>query len=134
MAEAIVLMFMLGGLAFAVILLVAHWVIYRKAGKPGWASRIPIYNALVLLEIVGRPWWWLLLFLLPGILMFAHPVLGMFALAAIVVMSLVLYHDLAVSFGKGWGWALGLIFLGFVFFPMLAFGDATYKGPAAKAA
>src|ERR1700761_9356385 len=36
-----------------------HWLIYAKAGQPGWAVLIPIYNFLVLLRIVGRPWWWL---------------------------------------------------------------------------
>jgi hypothetical protein len=41
------------------------WRIYEKAGKPGWASIIPIYNILVQLEILGRPWWWLLLMFVP---------------------------------------------------------------------
>jgi len=39
------------------------WKFFVKAGKPGWASIIPIYNILVELEIVGRPWYWLLLML-----------------------------------------------------------------------
>ena len=38
-----------------------QWKIFTKAGKPGWASIVPIYNIIVLLEIVGKPWWYLLI-------------------------------------------------------------------------
>jgi len=38
--------------------LYVYWRIFEKAGKPGWASLIPIYNTIILLEIVGKPWWW----------------------------------------------------------------------------
>ena len=37
------------------------WRIFEKAGQPGWAAIIPIYNVIVLLEIVGRPLWWIIL-------------------------------------------------------------------------
>jgi hypothetical protein len=92
----------------------SHWRVYEKAGKPGWASLIPIYNALVLLQIVGRPWWWILLCLIPLVN---------------IVVGIIIMVDLARSFGKGVGFALGIIFLGFIFIPVLAWGDAQYQGP-----
>jgi len=52
-------------LAIVILLIVSLWKIYLKANKPGWACLIPIYNIIVLLEIIGKPWWWLLLFLIP---------------------------------------------------------------------
>ena len=95
---------------------VSMWKIFVKAGQPGWAAIIPIYNAYILTKIVGRPWWWLLLMLIP----FVN-----------IVIAIILAIDLAKSFGKGGGFAVGLILLGFVFYPILAFGDARYQGPAA---
>jgi hypothetical protein len=126
MDDTIVMMFWIGYIAFLAIMIASGWVIFKKAGKPGWASIVPIYSGLVLLQIIGRPWWWILLFLLAFI-----PFVGWLA---VLVLSVIVCHDLAVSFGKGWGYTVGMVLLGFVFMPMLAFGDATYKGPAAKAA
>ena len=87
------------------------WKLYQKAGEPGWAVLVPVYNALVLLRIVGRPAWWLILLITPA--------------------ALIINFDLAKSFGKDWTYGLGITFLGFIFLPMLAFGSATYEGPAA---
>ncbi len=95
-----------------ILVIVSMWMIYVKAGKPGWASIVPIYNIIVLLEIVGKPWWWILLMLIP--------------LVNFIVVIIVL-NLLAKKFGKGVGYTLGLIFLGFIFLPILAFGDAKYK-------
>ncbi|MGZ8602769.1 MAG: DUF5684 domain-containing protein [Actinomycetota bacterium] len=102
--------------AFIVVYLVAAWIVYTKAGEEGWKALIPIYNVWVLLKIVGRPGWWLLLFLIP----FVNFVIW-------IIVSI----DLAKSFGKGTGFALGLIFFAPIFYMILAFGDATYRGPAA---
>jgi hypothetical protein len=126
MDETIIVAFMGFMLVLALIGIASMWVLFRKAGKPGWAAIVPIYNLLVLLEIVGRPWWWIFLFLLCFI-----PIVG---ILVSVVLAVIIYGDLARSFGKGWGYAIGLLFLGIVFLPMLAFGDATYQGPAAKKA
>jgi len=104
--------------AVAILILVAMWKVYQKAGKPGWAAIVPIYNILVLLEIVGKPWWWLLLMFIPFV--------------NIVIMILV-YLELATVFSKGTGFGCGLILLPFVFVPMLAFGDAQYTAPVAPA-
>ena len=78
---------------------------------------MPIYNLFVLLKIVGRPAWWVLLFFVPLVSF----------IAAIIVCI-----DLAKSFGKSAGFGLGLALLGFIFGPSLAFGSATYEGPAVQ--
>jgi len=103
---------------FAVIILViaAIWKVFSKAGEPGWAAIIPIYNLIVLLKIAGKPIWWFLLFLVPFV---------NFIIAIIVTFSL------AKSFGKGAGFALGLVFLPFIFYPILGFGSAAYVGTKA---
>ena len=100
-------------LAFIVLMIASMWTIFSKAGKPGWAALVPIYNLIVLLDIVGKPWWWLLLMFIP-IVNF--------------VVIIMIYHNLSLSFGKGAGFTVGLILLGIVFFPILAFGDAEYVG------
>ena len=104
------------GFAFGVFMLVAMWKIFTKANKPGWAAIIPFYNIWVTLEIVGRPGWWLLLTLIPGVNL---------------VIGIIVLVDLAKSFGKGGGFAIGLLLLPYVFFPILGFGDAQYQGPSA---
>jgi Family of unknown function (DUF5684) len=106
-------------LAFVIFLIASMWTVFTKAGKPGWAAIVPIYNIIVLLEIVGRPTWWIILMLIP--------------IVNFIVLIIVM-HNLSVSFGKGGGFTVGLILLGFVFLPILAFGDAKYVGPAAKTA
>ena len=126
--ETFLLLVLAGGFAMAGIFVVATWAIFVKARQPGWMAIVPIFNVLVLLEIVGRPWWWILV--LGGVFV---PYLACPMAPVAMVLCVIVCRDLAVSFGKGWGYALGLLCLGFVFFPLLAFGDATYKGPAAGA-
>lgn len=91
------------------------WKIFTKAGKPGWAAIVPIYNLIVLLEIAGKPLWFIVLFFIP----FANFV-------ALILVAI----GVAQAFGKSTGFGLGLAFLGPIFYPMLAFGDATYQGNA----
>lgn len=98
------------------IILASMWRLFTKAGKPGWAALIPFYNIFVLLEIVGRPVWWLVLMLIP----FVN-----------VVAAIILANDTSKAFGKGLGTTLLLIFLPFIGYPLLAFGDAVYVGPVA---
>jgi len=104
------------GLALFVLYVIGAWKMYQKADKPGWACLIPFYNLYVLLKIVGRPGWWLILFFIPFVNF---------------VMWIIVSLDLAKSFGKGTGFAIGLIFLGSIFIIILGFGDARYMGPAA---
>jgi hypothetical protein len=99
-------------------LIVAEWKIYTKAGKPGWAVLIPIYNTIVMLEIVGKPWWWILLMLIPGVN---------------IVFVIWMINLLSKSFGKDEGFTVGLLLLSIVFYPILGFGSAKYQGPAGKA-
>lgn len=106
-------------LAIAIFLIAANWKIYEKAGKPGWAYLIPFYNIIVLLEIVGKPTWWLVLMFIPVVN---------------VIFGIWMVNMLSLSFGKDTGFTLGLIFLPFIFFPILGFGDAQYQGPAGDAA
>jgi hypothetical protein len=97
-----------------VFFVICYWKIYTKAGKPGWACIVPIYGTIVLLEIVGKPWWWLFLFFIPFV--------GL-------IFAIIMVHNLSLSFGKGAGFTLGLLFLSPIFIPILAFGSAEYKGP-----
>ena len=106
------------GLAIIVFYVYVGWRIFEKAGKPGWAIIIPIYNLIVLLEIVGRPLWWIVLFLIP--------VVG-------AIVTLIVCIDLSKSFGHGALYGLGLWLLSFIFGPILAFGSDTYRGPSVMA-
>ena len=102
------------GLILALFVVAAMWKIYTKAGQPGWAAIIPFYNIYVLLKIIGRPGWWLLLLFVPLVNFF---------------VMLIIYIDLAKSFGKSTLFGLGLLFLNIIFIPILGFGDAEYRGP-----
>jgi hypothetical protein len=106
------------GLLVGIFVLVALWKVYVKAGKPGWAVIIPIYNILVLLEIVGKPWWWLLLMFIP----FVN-----------IVIMVIVYIELAKVFGHGVGYGIGLLLLPYVFVAMLGFGSSVYTPPAVPA-
>ena len=104
-------------LAILVLVVAGFWRVFVKAGHPGWAAIIPIYNLYVLLKIAGRPGWWLLLFIIPVVNF---------------VIGIIVAIDVAKSFGKGTGFGVGLAFLGPIFYPILGFGDATYQGAVAK--
>jgi hypothetical protein len=108
---------MLFALVFIAIVIVSWWKVFTKAGEPAWAAVVPFYNVYVLLRIAGRPGWWLILYFIP--------IVGF-------VVSIIVAIDVAKAFGKGTGFGLGLGFLGFIFFPILAFGDAEYSGGSAK--
>lgn len=98
-------------LAIVVFMIACQWKIYSKAGKPGWACLVPIYNIVVLLEIVKKPIWWLILMLIPIVN---------------IVIAIIILVELAKAFGKDAGFAIGLLLLPIVFYPMLAFGSAQY--------
>ncbi len=98
-------------IALWLLVIVSMWKVFTKAGKPGWASIIPIYNLVVLLQIIQKPLWWIVMFFIPLVNF---------------VFLILFYIGLAKAFGKGGGFAVGLIFLGIIFFPILAFGSAQY--------
>jgi hypothetical protein len=101
-------------LAFIVLMVSAIWKVFTKAGQPGWAAIVPIYNMVILCKIAGRPLWWMLLFFIPIV-----------SLVPAVVINL----DLAKRFGMSSGFGVGLILLPFVFLPILGFGSAEYHAP-----
>lgn len=103
-------------LAIVVVIIAGIWKVFTKAGQPGWFAIIPIFNLYILLKIVGRPWWWLILFIIP--------LVGL-------IVAIVVSVDVAKSFGKGVLFGIGLALLGFIFFPILGFGQAQYQGPSA---
>lgn len=101
--------------AVIALLLVSMWKLFARAGKPGWASIIPFYNNIVMLEIAGKPIWWFFMLFVP--------------IANIVFGFLTLYH-FSKAYGKAEGFSIGVALLGFIFIPLLAFSDAKYQGPA----
>ena len=105
-------------LALVLLVIVATWKVFIKAGQPGWASIIPFYNTYVMLKIAGRPGWWLLLFFIPVVNL---------------VITIIVMIDFARSFEQGAGFGIGLTFLSIIFMPILAFGDAKYVGAPASA-
>jgi hypothetical protein len=96
-------------LAVIVLMIAGMWKVFTKAGKPGWAAIIPIYNIIVALEIAGKPLWWVILMLIPGV----NFIVWLFVCLAI-----------AARFGKGTGFGIGMWLLPFIFWPMLGFGDS----------
>lgn len=102
-------------LPLVVFLIVSFWKIYTKAGQPGWAVLIPIYNAYVWLKIAGRPGWWLLLYLIPVVN---------------IVIQIIVANDVCKAFGKTVGFTVLMVLLPFIAGPILGFGSATYTKPA----
>jgi hypothetical protein len=96
---------------------VALWFVLKKAGEPGWAAIIPVYNLLMIIKISGKPWWYILLFLIP--------------IVNIVIMILIL-NGVSKNFGKGGWYTVGLIFFRTIFFAILGFGPAQYVGDKSR--
>lgn len=102
-------------LIFTIINIVAFWQIFEKAGQKGWKSIIPVYNLIMLFHILGKPWWWILFLLLPG-------------LHFIVPIWMVIL--LGNRFGKSDLFIIGMQLFGFVMIPILAFDTSKYIPPA----
>ena len=99
-------------------MVVSAWKVFKKAGVPGWAAIIPIYNEWKLLEIGGQPGWWAIVSIIPFI-----------GIVTIVPIFLA-YKELAKRFGKSLSFAIfWLLLFGFIGYPILAFGKATYNSP-----
>ena len=108
-------------IAFYVLVIIAQWKIFTKAGEAGWKSLIPIYNVVVLYKIIGLSPWLLLIYLASII-----PVVGYIAILVLSIISMV---KLGQAFGKGAGFIVGLVFLAPIFQMILGFGSAEYVGP-----
>jgi hypothetical protein len=102
-------------LGVIVLIIASFWKVFTKAGQPGWACLIPFYNAYVFCKVAGKPGWWLILMLIPIVN---------------IIIFLLVSLGVAEQFGKGAGFGFGLFFLGFIFYPILAFGDSKYGGSA----
>src|SRR4051812_39144771 len=100
MIAAIEIFWILFCIAVTIIVIVGQWKAFEKAGQPGWACIIPIYNMYIMLKIAGKPTWWLLLFLVP----FVN-----------IVIAIWVTNMISKSFGKDEGFTIGLILLGFIF-------------------
>ncbi|MFB6297451.1 MAG: DUF5684 domain-containing protein [Salinirussus sp.] len=105
-------------LALTVVIFAGFWKTFEKAGEPGWAGIIPIYNLYVLVRISGNAWWWFVLFFIP--------VVNFFATVKISI-------DVAGKFNRGVLFGLGLAFLSFIFYPVLGFGDYQYQDATSSA-
>ena len=108
------------GLAIALFMIVVMWKVFVKANQPGWGCLIPFYNLYLILKIAGKPGWWLIWFFIP---------------IANIIIAIIATVAFAKAFNKGGGFAVGLIFLPIIFYPILAFGSAVYQGitPLAQA-
>jgi hypothetical protein len=112
--------FLLFALALAVVVIIGWWKMFEKAGEPGWAAIIPIFNIIVLLKIAGRPLWWVILYFIP---------------IANIVAAIVVSIDIAKAFGQSavFGFFLNFLFGG-IGYLILGFGNYQYRRPAAMAA
>ena len=109
------------------VIVIAHWKIFTKAGKPGWAALIPIYNSIVMCQVAGVSPWWILIVFGCSLLSFI-PILGsLISLAASIYFLIILNVSLARAFGKEDSFAVGLILLPIVFEPILGFGKDEYN-------
>jgi hypothetical protein len=110
---AIIVPLIIFAIMVSVVEIVGAWFMFEKAGEPGWAAIIPIYNYLIAIKIAGKQWWYILLMLIP-------------------VVNLIIYimilNGLAKNFGKGTGFTLGLFFFRFIFIPILGFDNSVYTG------
>lgn len=102
-------------LLIVVALIAAIWKTFEKAGQPGWAAIVPIYNLYIMVKMVGKPGYWVVLMLIPIVN---------------YIFLIWTYNLISKSFGKGVGFTLGLIFLSPIFWMILGFGSAQYQGPA----
>ena len=100
-------------IAVGLVLVVGNWKMYEKAGKPGWGCVIPIYMWVVLLEIAGKPIWWIALFIIPPVF---------------IVIWFLIHLAVAHNFGKSTGFGIAMAFCPFVFYAILGFGEARYQG------
>lgn len=112
-------------LGFFAYIIIAQWKLFEKAGKPGWASIVPVYNAIVMLEIIGYKWYYIFLFFASIVPFVGYIVVLLFTITYSI--------KLAKSFGQEVGFGIGLLFVSPVFIGIIAFSKKIkYVGPAVK--
>ena len=97
--------------AIALLMIISLWKVFSKAGQPGWASIIPIYQTVVMLQVAGKPIWWIILLFVP---------------IANIVIAIMMLAGIAKNFGKGGGFVVGMLLLPIIVWPMLGLGSAEY--------
>lgn len=100
--------------AILLFMMIIMWMVFKKAGQPGWAAIIPVYNLIVGLKVAGKPWWWVF-----GILFVFIPIFG---LLLFIVEHIFISYSISKNFGQATGFAIGLILLPVIFYAILAFG------------
>jgi hypothetical protein len=131
--EGIIAMLLGFGISFVVFVVLFVFYSYclgrvlQKANKPLWAGFVPVYNTILMLEIVGRPWWWSLVLI--GCV--SIPLVNFVGIPVAIVLYILFSIELAKSFGKDTVYGVLLAVFGFVMLPILAFSDTAYVGPAA---
>ncbi len=125
--------------AFYIIVVIAIWKIFTKAGQKGWKSIIPIYNLVVLYRMIKLNPWLTVFFYLPAILVAIGSVISSTAVAGIlaiialilVIPMIIIYLmqclKLAKAYGKTAWFGLGIILLPYIFLLILGFGSSKYK-------
>jgi hypothetical protein len=110
--EIIVVVLVIGLLIF---MIAAQWKLFEKAGQPGWAAIVPIYNLYIMCKMIDKSGWWVLMMCLPYI-----------GIIFSIIFEVSWCGRISKDFGRGTGTAIGLFFLPFIFVPILAFGSAKY--------
>ena len=113
----------ISSLVIMILSLVAMWKIFEKAGEQGWKSIIPIYNVYVLFKILKLNFW----ILLAACICIIIPFVNIVALLVIMYYVFAAMYRMSKAFGHGFGYFLGLVFLGFIFELILAFNDDVYQ-------
>ena len=101
------LLFVLIYIGIIVLMITSVWKVFTKANQPGWAAIVPIYNIIIMLEVAKKPTWWVAMYFIP--------------IANFIFMIMTL-NGISKNFGKDEGFTVGMVFLGIVFWPILAFG------------
>lgn len=97
-----------------IFMVIVIWIIFKKAGKPGWAAIIPIYNIIVMLDIIKMDWW--------------HILIMIFVPFASIIYSCIFAYKLSIMFGKSSGFGVFAIFFTIIAYPIIAFGESKYQG------
>jgi hypothetical protein len=103
-------------IAISLLVIISLWVIISKAHRPGVSQIIPIWNFIEQVRISGKPLWWVILILLV-------PIVN-------IVLLIIVWANICKAFGKSAAWVVGIIFLPFIFLPLIAFGKNSYTKPS----
>ncbi len=100
------------------LMIYSHVRIFQKANHAWWEAIIPIYSTYILIKITGKPGWWIILLFVPIVN---------------IVIYIIVTHQLSIKFGYGGWFTVGLLFVPFVFYPIIGLGDSVYMPERAAA-